>query len=79
LTRILIAPLSSKTDADGRASSLLNPEHKLVPGAYTLRFETEAYHALQNLQPFFPFVEVRLIVIGHSVRSWITFGWTELG
>ncbi len=50
------------TNADGRISDLLPAEKKLAPGNYKLIFETGNYYTAQNLQSFYPEVEIQFTV-----------------
>lgn len=53
---------SSRTDADGRASTLLDEGERLAPGHYRLVFETDAYFSAQGTTAFYPRVSVDFIV-----------------
>ncbi|KAK4687062.1 5-hydroxyisourate hydrolase, partial [Tremellales sp. Uapishka_1] len=46
------------TDADGRCTTLLDPETKLCPGVYKMTFFTETYFAVQKKTTFYPLVEI---------------------
>lgn len=46
------------TDADGRVKALLPPGVMLRTGMYRLRFEVGAYFRRNNVEAFFPHVEV---------------------
>ena len=54
---------SMHTDDDGRCAHLL-ANSQLSPGVYRLRFEVAGYFAKQNLESFYPFVEVTFRVRG---------------
>ena len=47
-----------RTDADGRISTLLKPDHSLEVGVYRLTFETAAYFAAMQTRYFYPYVTV---------------------
>ena len=49
---------SSRTDADGRCSQLLPEDEFLCAGLYRLLFDTGSYHATQNIEAFYPVVEI---------------------
>jgi 5-hydroxyisourate hydrolase len=49
------------TDADGRCKTLLG-ELQLEAETYTIRFETAAYYAGQELVGLYPFVEIAFTV-----------------
>ena len=46
------------TNDDGRVRDLLAPGTSAAPGAYRLRFETEAYFARDGREAFYPVVQV---------------------
>lgn len=46
------------TDADGRVKALLPPGVMLRTGVYRLRFDVGAYFRRNNVEAFFPHVEV---------------------
>jgi 5-hydroxyisourate hydrolase len=46
------------TNSDGRVSDLLKKDALLDQGIYKLRFETGEYFDKQDIQSFFPFVEI---------------------
>jgi 5-hydroxyisourate hydrolase len=50
------------TDADGRLKSLLQPEHKLLKGAYRLTFDTAVYFAAQGTKGFYTEVVISFVV-----------------
>ena len=50
------------TDADGRLRTLLPDDFKLAPGIYRLTFETGAYFAAQQVESFYPQVEITFVV-----------------
>ena len=47
-----------KTNNDGRVADLLPKENILEPGQYKLKFETQPYFNKQNIQTFYPYVEI---------------------
>ncbi len=53
---------SARTDADGRCAQLLPEDELLRAGVYRLLFDTGSYHAGQNLQGFYPVVEINFQV-----------------
>ena len=58
---------SSRTDADGRCAQLLPENEFLCAGLYRLLFDTGSYHAAQNVEAFYPVVEINFQVrIGES-------------
>ena len=46
------------TNNDGRVATLLKKDVVLEHGTYKLKFETQAYFAQQNIQTFYPYVEI---------------------
>jgi len=48
----------TKTDADGRARPLLPESMELLPGLYSIRFETAAYYEAQHLTGLYPYIEI---------------------
>lgn len=46
------------TDADGRISDLLPPNHKLTKGIYRLTFQTRAYFEKKTPGYFYPFIPI---------------------
>ena len=50
------------TNADGRISDLLPAEKKLVPGDFKLVFETGNYFAANNVNGFYPEVEIQFTI-----------------
>ena len=46
------------TDADGRLKDLLKNDDPLQRGIYKLRFETKDYFDKNQVQTFYPFVEI---------------------
>ncbi|HKS27460.1 MAG TPA: hydroxyisourate hydrolase [Pyrinomonadaceae bacterium] len=46
------------TDSDGRLRDLLPEDSPLVIGTYRLTFDTETYFRAQNVEGFYPFVQV---------------------
>jgi 5-hydroxyisourate hydrolase len=53
---------SSRTDADGRCGQLLPENDFLCAGLYRLLFDTASYHAAQNIDTFYPVVEINFQV-----------------
>jgi 5-hydroxyisourate hydrolase len=49
---------SSRTDADGRCAQLLPENEFLCAGLYRLLFDTGTYHGAQNIEAFYPVVEI---------------------
>jgi 5-hydroxyisourate hydrolase len=49
---------SSRTDEDGRCGQLLAGGEVLNAGLYRLAFDTASYHRAQNVDSFFPVVEI---------------------
>lgn len=47
-----------ETDADGRTADLISSKVSFVPGHYRLTFETAVYFLSQEIQAFYPQVEV---------------------
>jgi 5-hydroxyisourate hydrolase len=54
------------TNADGRIPNLLNKEVILEPGIYKLKFETKEYFEKQDIQTFYPFVEIVFTITGNE-------------
>ena len=52
------------TDEDGRVLNLLNKDAIPEPGIYKMRFETKEYFDKQELQTFYPFVEITFSITG---------------
>jgi 5-hydroxyisourate hydrolase len=48
----------SITNDDGRVADLLNKDIVMETGTYKMKFETAAYFEKQNMQSFYPFVEI---------------------
>ena len=46
------------TDTDGRLRDLLAADRALAIGTYRLTFDTETYFRAQNVEGFYPFVQV---------------------
>ena len=46
------------TNNDGRVTTLLKKDVVLEHGIYKMKFETQAYFAQQNIQTFYPYVEI---------------------
>ncbi len=46
------------TNADGRISDLVNKEMTLQEGIYKMRFETKDYFDKNQIQTFYPYVEI---------------------
>ncbi len=55
---------AGKTNDDGRIPELLQKEATLAPGVYKLKFETKDYFDRQQIQTFYPFVEISFIITG---------------
>jgi 5-hydroxyisourate hydrolase len=53
---------SSRTDEDGRCAQLLPENEFLCAGLYRLLFDTGRYHAAQNIEAFYPTVEINFQV-----------------
>ena len=53
---------SSRTDEDGRCGQLLPENESLCAGLYRLLFDTASYYAAQNIEPFYPVVEINFQV-----------------
>ena len=49
---------AATTSSDGRATTLLPPDHQLEPGLYRLLFDTAAYWEDTNRVGFFPEVTI---------------------
>ncbi|MEO5946585.1 MAG: hydroxyisourate hydrolase [Chitinophagaceae bacterium] len=49
---------SGVTNSDGRIADLLKKDVMLKAGNYKLTFETKPYFEKQNIQTFYPFVEI---------------------
>ncbi|KLT43025.1 hydroxyisourate hydrolase, partial [Cutaneotrichosporon oleaginosum] len=49
---------TGSTDSDGRVTTLLNPTTQLQAGVYKMRFEVGDYFQSQNVQAFYPYVEI---------------------
>jgi 5-hydroxyisourate hydrolase len=47
-----------ETDADGRLKGLLAEGHTFVEGIYRLTFDTKSYFASQNVESFYPEVNI---------------------
>jgi 5-hydroxyisourate hydrolase len=52
-----------RTDGEGRLGTLLPASAKLLPGAYRLTFDTQAYFQSQNRPAFYPIVQITFQVI----------------
>ncbi len=50
------------TNADGRIANLLEDDKILDFGNYKMTFETKAYFDAQQVQTFYPFVEITFII-----------------
>jgi 5-hydroxyisourate hydrolase len=48
----------SITNDDGRVADLLNKDIVMETGTYKMKFETAAYFEKQNMQSFYPFIEI---------------------
>jgi 5-hydroxyisourate hydrolase len=53
---------SARTDEDGRCGQLLPENEFLCAGLYRLLFDTASYYAAQNIEPFYPVVEIHFQV-----------------
>ncbi len=53
---------SSRTDEDGRCGQLLPENEFLSAGLYRLLFDTGSYHFAQNIEGFYPVVEIHFQV-----------------
>ena len=49
---------SSQTDGDGRCAQLLPEDETLRAGLYRLVFDTASYHHAQEIEGFYPIVEI---------------------
>jgi len=49
---------SSRTDGDGRCAQLLPENETLRAGLYRLVFDTASYHRAQEIEGFYPVVEI---------------------
>ena len=49
---------SSSTDGDGRCAQLLPDGEMVRPGLYRLVFDTASYHDAQEVEGFYPVVEI---------------------
>jgi 5-hydroxyisourate hydrolase len=49
---------SGITNDDGRIPDLLKKDALLNPGNYKLRFETKTYFYREDIQSFYPFIEI---------------------
>ena len=47
-----------ETDSDGRLTGLLAQGHHLMEGIYRLTFNTKSYFAAQNVEGFYPEVQI---------------------
>ena len=54
------------TNEDGRILNLLNKDAILEPGIYKMRFETKEYFDKQQLQTFYPFIEITFTITGNE-------------
>ena len=66
---------TAKTDFEGRCRALVPDDQPAPPGTYRLRFDTGAYFAAQNIQPFFPFVEITFTVTNRSAAPVSILRW----
>ncbi len=48
----------AKTNSDGRITDLLNKDDLLQYGIYKMRFETKDYFDKDQIQTFYPYVEI---------------------
>ena len=53
---------SGRTDQDGRCAQLVAADETLTPGTYRLAFDTASYHSAQEVQGFYPIVQVSFLV-----------------
>ncbi len=56
------AVATTSTNSDGRAPNLVPKHHLLAAGIYRLTFDTAAYFTAQQVESFYPQVEIRFIV-----------------
>lgn len=54
------------TNSDGRIPDMLPPGRLLIPGTYTLTFNTEQYYKLNNQNGFYPKVSIQFEVADNS-------------
>ena len=54
------------TNADGRAADLCPAGKNLSPGSYKIVFETGDYYAIQNIQTFYPAIEIQFTIFDDS-------------
>jgi 5-hydroxyisourate hydrolase/2-oxo-4-hydroxy-4-carboxy-5-ureidoimidazoline decarboxylase len=54
------------TNNDGRISDVLPPGRQLIPGIYTMTFNTEAYYKNNNQKGFYPEVSIQFKVTDNS-------------
>jgi 5-hydroxyisourate hydrolase len=54
----------AKTNCDGRVAELLDEKIKLMQGIYKMRFETKDYFDVQQVQTFYPYVEIIFEITG---------------
>ncbi|MEM7209614.1 MAG: hydroxyisourate hydrolase [Pseudomonadota bacterium] len=55
---------SGKTNADGRASDLVSKNTVLDAGIYKIHFETREYFTRQNVDTFYPSVDIVFTIEG---------------
>lgn len=53
---------SGTTDQNGRISTFLPSDYKLVPGTYKLTFDTESYFGAQSTTGFYPYVQITFLI-----------------
>ena len=56
------AVATTSTNSDGRAPNLVPKHHVLAAGIYRLTFDTATYFTAQQVESFYPQVEIRFIV-----------------
>ena len=57
---------STLTDADGRCAQLMPEYEVLRAGIYRLAFDAATYHHAQNIEGFYPVVEITFQVRDHE-------------
>lgn len=57
---------SGATNVDGRITDLIKKDIVLTAGTYKLNFETKAYFDKQNIETFYPFVEIVFAIIDNE-------------
>ena len=56
------AVATASTNSDGRAPNLVPKHHVLAAGIYRLTFDTATYFTAQQVESFYPQVEIRFIL-----------------